>query len=300
VGTDTYQLITLEMVDPARGCDSHHSIDTVDNDNFMFQEQGVFATGYEPNILDQIRTNIISLRVDPKLKSIDKARLDDVVAIYYDNHYYLSYTEGGSGTNDTILVYDRQRLGWWEFKVSDSSGTLTGANCFSDFKDSNGETKLYFGSSTDGSIYYFDDAAKDDDGWTISSTWKSKRFEFDDYSQMKFFLQVLLYLGRTPGEITINVYVDERLAATKSISIGNTGLAGIGNGMIGTEPIGVGSGSLDLVDTGGGDFVKIPINKMGRNIQVEITDNSGTKGWELNALHFHFKPLNTAYQPNTK
>lgn len=300
VGTDTYQLITLEMVDPARGCDSHHSIDTVDNDNFMFQEQGVFATGYEPNILDQIRTNIISLRVDPKLKSIEKARLNDVVAIYYDNHYYLSYTEGGSGTNDTILVYDRQRLGWWEFKVSDSTGTLTGANCFADFKDSNGETKLYFGSSTDGSIYYFDDAVKDDDGWTISSTWKSKRFEFDDYSQMKFFLQVLLYLGRTPGEITINVYVDEKLAATKSISIGNTGLAGIGNGMIGTEPIGVGSGSLDLVDAGGGDFVKIPINKMGRNIQVEITDNSGTKGWELNALHFHFKPLNTAYQPNTK
>ena len=56
VGTDAYGLITNEMIDPARGCDSHHSIDTVDNDNFMFNEQGVFATGYEPNILDQIRT----------------------------------------------------------------------------------------------------------------------------------------------------------------------------------------------------------------------------------------------------
>jgi hypothetical protein len=302
VGTDTYQLITNEMVDPARGCDSHFSIDTVDNDNFMFNEYGVFATGYEPNILDQIRTNIVSLRIDSKLKQIEKSRLDDVVGIYYDNHYYLSYTSGGGGYNDTIMVYDRQRLGWWEFQVSNSAGTLTGANCFSEYKDSGGTTRLYFGSTTDGSIYYFDDTIKQDDGWTIITDWMSKKFEFDDYSQMKFFFETLIYFGKMSGNPTINIYVDGVLAKTATIQIGNTGSAGIGQGLVGVEAIGVGSGSLDLADNGGGDFVKLQVNKMGRNIQVEVTDEdlTGTKGWEVNALHFHFKPLSVAYQPGTK
>lgn len=301
VGTDTYQLITLEMVDPARGCDSHFSIDTVDNDNFMFNEQGIFATGYEPNILDQIRTNIVSLRIDNKLKAIQKDRLDDVVSIYFDNHYYLSYTSGGGTYNDTIMVYDRQRLGWWEFQVADSNGNLTGANCFSDYKDSDGQTRLYFGSATDGSIYYFDDTVKQDAGWSIITDWRSKKFEFEDYSQMKFFLDVILYFGKTPGTPTINVYVDNALAKTETITIGNQGFAGIGVGTLGTTTIGVEGGSLEVNDTGGGDFVRIPIGVSGRNIQIEITDEDlmGTKGWELNAMHFHYKPLSPLYQPDT-
>ena len=264
--------------------------------------KGAWAYVIKFNILDQIRTNIVSLRVDPKIKTIEKSRLDDVVALYYDNHYYLSYTSGGGGANDTILVYDRQRLGWWEFQVADSVGNLTGANCFSDYKDSNGQTRLYFGSATDGSIYYFDDTIKQDDGWSIITDWKSPKFSFKDYSQMKFFLEVLLYFGKQTGSPTINVYIDGTLAKTETIQIGNTGSAGIGNTEIGTYAIGVEGGSLDLADSGGGDFVKIPMNGMGRNIQIEITDEdlTGTKSWELNALHFHYKPLSVAYQPGTK
>jgi hypothetical protein len=302
MGTDDLKLITNEMIDPARGCDSHFSIDTVDNDNFMFNEQGIYATGYEPNILDQIRTNIVSLRIDPKLKAIQKSRLDDVVGIYYDNHYYLSYTSGGGTYNDTIMVYDRQRLGWWEFQVSDASGTLTGANCFSEYKDTNGQTRLYFGSATDGSIYYFDDTVKQDSGWTIITDWKSKCFEFGDYSQEKFFLEVLPYFGKMAGNPTINVYIDGQLVKSESVFIGNTGYAGIGIDSIGVSMIGVEGGSLDIADTGGGDFVKIAIGQKGRNIQVEISDEdlTGQKGWELNALTFHYNPQNPLFQPDTR
>jgi hypothetical protein len=302
VGTDALGAITQELVDPARGTDSHFSIDTVDNDNFMFNEMGVFATGYEPNILDQIRTNIVSLRIDSKLKQIEKSRLDDVVGLYFDNHYYLSYTSGGGGYNDTIMVYDRQRLGWWEFQVSDASGNLTGANCFSEYKNTSGQTNLYFGSATDGSIYYFDDTIKQDAGWSIITNFKGANMAFGDYSQEKFFLQALLYFGKTPGTPTINVYIDGTLAASKTIQIGTSGSAGEGIEKIGVGKIGVGGGSLDIVDSGGGDFVKIPLNKMGRNIQFEIEeeDLTGTKGWELNAIHVQFKPLNTAYQPGTR
>ena len=301
VGTDTYQLITTELIDPARGCDSHHSIDSVDNDNFMFQERGVFATGYEQNILDQIRTNIVSLRIDPDLKAIQKSRLANVEGIYYDNHYYMSYTSGGGTVNDVMKIYDRQRLGWWEFQIA-INGVFTGANCFAEFKDSTGQTKLYFGSPVDGSIYFFDPALKQDYGYAIVTNWRSKKFDFGNYAQMKFFLDCELYFGKTPGTPTINVYVDNALVAPKTINIGASGFAGEGIGMIGVEKIGVGDGSLDVSDTGGGDFVRIPLGVSGRNVQIEIIDEdlTGTKSWELNSLTFNYKPLSSLYQPGTK
>lgn len=301
VGTDAYGLITLEMIDPARGCDSHHSVDSVDNDNFMFQENGVLATGYEPNILDQIRTNVVSLRIDPDLKAIQKSRLEHVEGIYFDNHYYLSYTSGGGSVNDVIKVYDRQRLGWWDFQVA-IAGTFTGANCFAEYKNSDGETKLYFGSPVDGSVYYFDSTVKQDAGYAILTDFMTPKMSFGDYSQMKFFLEVLLYFGKTPGKPTINVYVDGQLVRTETIAIGSSGYSGMGISPIGLDKIGVGGGSLQVADSGGGDFVKIPLGVSGRNLQIEVTDEdlTGQQSWELNALHVHFKPLSNLYQPATK
>ena len=301
VGSDAGGAITQELIDPARGCDSHFSIDTVDNDNFMFNEAGVYATGYEPNILDQIRTNIVSLRIDQRLKQIQKSRLDDVVGLYFDNHYYLSYTSGGGTYNDTIMVYDRQRLGWWEFQVSDASGNLTGANCFSEFKDANGYTKLYFGSATDGSIYYFDDTIKQDAGWSIITEYNGPKMSIGDYSVEKFFLKVLLYFGKAPSNPTINIYVDGTLAGSTTVQVGGSGSAGIGAGKVGTYTVGVEGGSLSVTDTGGGEFVEIAIGATGRNIQFEIQeeDLTGTRGWELNAVYVHYKPLPPIYQPGT-
>ena len=300
VGTDTYQLITNELIDPARGCDSHHSIDSVDNDNFMFQEQGVLATGYEPNILDQIRTNIVSLRIDPDLKSIQKSRLENVEGIFFDTHYYMSYTSGGGSVNDVIKVYDRQRLGWWEFQIA-INGTFTGANCFSEFKNSSGEKKLYFGSGVDGSIYYFDEAVKQDAGYAVLTQYKTPKLSFGDYSQEKFFLDMLIYFGKTPGLVTVNVYIDSTLAATQTVQIGTTGTSGTGIEKTGVGKTGVGGGSLTPADSGGGDFVRIPLGITGRNIQVEITDEdtTGNRSWEVNAMHYHYKPLSPLYQPNT-
>jgi hypothetical protein len=283
-GTDTAATITLQLVDPARGCDSHHSIDTVENDNFMFNEKGVFATGYEPNILDQIRTNILSLRIDSKLKSIQKSRLQYVEGMYFDNHYYLSYTAGGGTVNDTMMVYDRQRLGWWEWDL--------GASCFCEYKDTNGATKLYFGSSTDGAIYYFDDTAKSDSGSAILTTWRSAKLSFKDVSQSKVFLNVLLYMGKTAGTLTYTVYVDGEMTVTDTVKVGNEGTAGIGIATMGMDIMGVGGGSLELADSGGGDFIQIPINAIGRNIQIELSDNTSNQSWELNSIIVQLKKIN--------
>lgn len=291
-GTDAYGIITTELVDASRGTDSHFSIDAVDNDTFMFNESGVYATGYEPNFQDQLRTNIISLRVDTKVKTIEKSKLDDVAGIYFDSHYYLSYASGGATANNTMLVYDRQRLGWWEWSI--------GARSFCEFKDTAGYSKLYLGSPTDGKVYFFDSSVKEDSGYTIVTSWKSPKYGFGNYAQEKFFLHCLLYVGKTQGEVTITIYIDGKTSKTKTVTIGSIGARGIGVGKIGTFKIGVEGGSITAGDNGGSDIIKIPINKMGRNIQIQVEDNTGNKTWELNSLEVAYKPLDSLYQPNTK
>lgn len=281
--TDAAGTITLALVDPARGAAAHHTIDSVDNDVFFFNDKGVYAFGYEPNMSEQIRTNIVSLRIDPNIKSIQKDRLEEAPAIYFDNHYYLAYTSGGGGSNDKIAVYDRQRLGWWKFNL--------GANCLTEYKDSSGYSYLYYGSATDGKVLYFDDTAKSDNAAAISTKWKTGKWSFKDYVQQKFFHFITLYFGRIRGKITVNVYIDGDLHKTESVVLGSGATGGIGTRRIGKSEIGIAAGSTS--DTA--EITKIALNKMGKNIQVEITDSENERSWELSAIEGIFTPINKNY-----
>ena len=282
--TDEAGTLSLELVDPGRGVQSHWTIDTVENDIFFFDDVGVFAFGYEPNILDQIRTNIVSLRVDPKIKAIQKSRLSEVAGFFYDNHYYLSYTSGGGGSNDKTLVYDRQRLSWWEFNI--------GANCYTEFKDSGGYSYLYFGSSTNGKVYYYDETAKNDDGEVIESFWKSPKYSFKDYVQQKYFHFVILYFGNSRNTLTVKLYVDGKLHKTESIRLGGTSTGGIGTQIIGQDQIGVSGGSGSEQTS---EKHAISINKIGSNFSLIISDEGDNKTWELNAIEGVISPLTKLY-----
>lgn len=291
VASDSVATLSIELVDPSRGSDSHWATDSVENDVYIFNETGSHSIGYEPNYLDQIRTKILSLRVDQYIKTIEKDVLDKVCAMYFNNFYHLSYQSGGASVNDSMLIYDRLRAGWWSYDL--------GASCFTEFKDANGYTKLYFGRPDIGKVYYFDEALKADLGVAFRTKWTSPKYSIDEFIQSKFLLKAILYMGMKPGEIDISVYVNGVLVRTKHAVIGTTGTAGEGGYPIGSEMIGVGTGSLDISDTGGSAIIELAINKMGRNVQIIIEDNTLAKGWELNSLEIAHVPLNKYYQPNT-
>ncbi len=284
VAADGSVTTTLELVDPSRGSVQHHTIDAVENDAFFFNDKGVYALGYEPNMSTQIRTNIVSLRVDPKVKAIQKSRLEETCAIFFDNHYYLAYTSGGGTANDKMLVYDRQRLGWWEFNI--------GANVFCEYKNTSGYSYLYFGSPTDGKVYYFEETAKSDNGSAISTTWKTGKWSFKDYVQQKFFHHVVLYFGRIRGTVTIKVYIDGTLHVSDTAVLGGSSTYGIGTQTLGTAVLGVEGGETG---TAAAELKKIALNKMGMNLQIEITDSQNNKSWELNAVEGIYTPINNMY-----
>jgi len=292
VGSDALGLLSSELVDPARGAETHWASDAVENDIFIFNEQGVHAMGYEPNYLDQIRTKIVSKRVDPNILNVQKTQLDSVTAMYSGGRYYMAYTAGGGTSNDSMLVYDRLRSSWWLYSLA--------AECMTEYQNTSGYTYLYYGSPTDGSIYYINDAVLSDNAWTIPTVWKSPKLSMDDYVQSKFFLKVEFYVGKKSGTIDIAAYVDGTLIKSKTIDIGNTGLAGEGVSPIGTSLIGVGGGGLEISDSGGSSVVELLVNKMGRNIQLEIQDNTSDKSWELNAVEVSYVPINQFFQPGVK
>jgi len=285
--------MSYALVDPSRGSDSHKATDAVENDIYFYSEYGVNSLGYEPNFLDQIRTKILSLRIDNELQTIEKDVLDDTCGMYFDNVYHFSYKTGGATANDTMMVYDRQRSGWWKFNL--------GASCFCEYKNSDGVSFLYFGSPTDGKIYYFSKGVKSDNTAVIATSWESPKYTFDEYTQSKFFLEAVFYMGMINGVINISIYVDGTLVNTKTVTLGSGGgHAGIGIGGIGIETIGVGGGSATVVDVGGSGVIKVAVNKMGRSIQVKISESSSDEGWELNGLEIAYVTINKLYQPNAE
>lgn len=291
VATDSVATMAYEMVDSAKGSDSHKATDAVENDIYMYNEYGVHSLGFEPNYLDQVRTKVLSLRVDDELQAIEKDVLADTCGMYFDNVYHFSYKSGGATANDKMLVYDRQRAGWWSYNL--------GASHFCEYKNSSGVSYLYYGSATDAKVYYFTSAAKSDNGSAISTVWLSPKYTLKDYTQSKFFLGVVFYVGNIPGEVTFSVFVDGVLINTKTVNLGPTDVGGIGTGMLGESMFGVEGGS-EASDVGGSGIVKLAVNKMGRNIQVKITESSTDKGWELNGLDVSYVKINKLYQPGTE
>lgn len=292
VAADIPGTMSLALVDASRGSDSHNSTDAVENDTFIFNEYGVHSIGYEPNYLDQIRTKIISLRVDKDIQGIDKSSLDDTCAMFFDNVYHFAYRSLGSATNDKMMCYDRQRSGWWLFDL--------GASCFCEYKNNLGVSYLYYGSPTDGKVYYFDKNKKSDSGSIINTVWLSPKYTLKDYTQSKFFLETVLYMGNIQGSPTISVYVDGKIKNTKTVTIGATGFEGLGIDPIGMEMIGVGGGSANVDDVGGSVIIKLSVNKMGRSIQLKIAESSSDKSWELNGIDISFVKINKLYQPNSR
>ena len=289
VGSDDVGTLAIEQVDSGRGADTHWATDSVENNVFFYNQTGLHSFGYEPNYLDQLRTKIISLRIEKRLKLLDKSALENVCGLYSNGKYYLSFRSSGTAHNNVVMVYDKYRTGFWEYTLN--------ANCFCEYKDDDGNERVYFGSSTDGSIYYFDDTAKNDDGVAFQTRWKSPKYSIADYTQSKFILKVLLYIGKKIGDFTVSAYVDDELVISKNVLVSNYLGSGIGVDQIGVGIIGVGSPVDTVYEQTGSDVVQLPINKMGRNIQLVIEDNNTNKSWELNNIDIALVKLNKYYQP---
>jgi len=101
------------------GTASIGSVIPVENDVFYW-DSGVRVLGNEPGVLSVLRTNELSQRIRPTVQGVTPSAVDRIVAVYYEGKILFSVPYDGT-SNDRVIVYDRERLGWipnWSIGVS--------------------------------------------------------------------------------------------------------------------------------------------------------------------------------------
>lgn len=89
------------------GCVSHRSIVETNNGTyFLTADQGVYLT-------EGSKMHEMSYNIRPTLLKINAAEREKAAAVYWNNHYYLSFPYETSNTNNRTADYDVVLKSWW-------------------------------------------------------------------------------------------------------------------------------------------------------------------------------------------
>ena len=142
------------------------SIGRIGNEFIFLSSQGEVYV-YDGNI----RIRKISNKIQGTIDELAFTRFSTAPADVFNDDYYLAVSSSGSGTNDTVLVYDTFHLAWTKFDGMD-------ANCFTVAKNADDEDMLVFGSY-DGYAYNYPEGTNDN-GTAISISYTTKQYRFED------------------------------------------------------------------------------------------------------------------------
>lgn len=269
----TYQLTfdstgepIVQMISGFVGCVSHRSVESVENDIFYLSQDGVRTFGYVANIPNVLRTNKLSVKLDPEIQNINTKYYSNCAAIYYDNKYILSFPRGESTVNDRIIVF-QLLYGCWTIW----NGIY--ANCFNEFVDSDNKTKLYYADENSGQVYEFL-TGYNDGGQAIQAYYFTKQFNLGSFSINKKFYFIDLQIRALTGILGIDVIVDgNTLAKQTALSSTFSRSDGLRVFMFREAMERQDAGSTaDLVATD--DVRRIKISKKARTIQLKIYNNN--------------------------
>lgn len=196
---------SVEQINPAIGCIAPRSIVQVENDVFFASEFGIYTIGNEAGFsFDVLRTNELSARVRSIYQTIDPAYADKISAVYAKvankNLVVFCYTESGNTYNSKAIVYDRERLGWYQW-------TNITANSFVSYKDSTGTNRVLYGCDNSG---YTKEilTGNDDFGSQINATFTLKSESFNGLNMYKRLKDLDLILRSPTGSITLTIIKD--------------------------------------------------------------------------------------------
>ena len=280
VSFDESGLPVVAVVSPSRGCECHWTIDNMKDDIiFLSNLPALMTQGAQENFFAQIRTNELSLFVNPELEQMNTSLIKDTVGIFVKHRYFFSYAGGGQEANNKILVYDTRYQSWWYWEGIH-------ANCFMEWEDNDGVNHFLFGSS-DGNVYEFD-LSTNDDGTAIHSEFDTKAFDFEEFDRIKYFPFVSFLFKNIIKNVKVRVIVDNSVIKTISIGTLNS-LAGFGASLIGAFTFG-----SDTVDESAGyTNVAVPkrvmLRKKGRTIKLRFESSQLNSAFSLLDTSFAYK-----------
>lgn len=177
--------------------------------------EGVFY--YDGANLHKLNSDKIEALID----DIDGSCLDEVSALFADEHYYLLYCDGSVAYNNSVLDYNFKVKAWGKFEGWNLSSMIVW-----DSGDDNGE--IYGGSSNSGYFYrLFHTYA--DDGTDITVTIETKHVDGDEVFRIKSWKDIYInaFSGDADADVTVQPILDVYgYAPTSTLVVATTNLWG--------------------------------------------------------------------------
>lgn len=221
---------TVTPITYATGCVSHKSIVNVENDIYFMSREGMRVLGNEPQFFAAIRTQVLSIRVQPVVDGIAKAYYSRCNAIYFDNKYILGHPTGSTSGITRCLVYDRRFQAytvWQSFNAMDMVKFINTSN----------EEDLYYLDNGGTQVYKRVAGTYADNGAAIEAWVISKAQDLGNPDITKFWVDIRLIFRRLNGQITLTVYSDDGITVGTT-TIGSGAARGLGMNMLGTHMLG--------------------------------------------------------------
>ena len=274
---------TVTPVTYATGCISHRSIVNVENDMSFMSREGHRVLGNEPQFFTAIRTQVLSVRIQPSIDAINKQYYSRCNGVYFDNKYILAYPVSSSAISKT-LTYDRRFQAY-------SLWTNFNARAMCKYIDSTNNEDLYFLDDGGTQVYKRVVGTYADNGAAIEAFVVSKAQDCNNPDITKFWVDLRLIFRRLSGQITFTVYQDDGIAVGTAV-IGSGSSRGMGIKRMGVYTLG-----KDGVTTSGTTtttFVDNPqsvgLNLDSRTIKFKIYNNTVNENFVLLGMIYAYYP----------
>ena len=279
---DTSGNPTVTPITYATGCISHKSIVNVENDIYFMSREGMRVLGNEPQFFAAIRTQVLSIRVQPNIDAISKAYYNLCNGVYFDNKYIMGYPTGTSSSISRTLVYDRRFQAftvWQSFNARDMVKYI----------DSDNSENLYFLDTGGTQVYKRVAGTYADNGSAIEAWVVSKAQDIGNPDITKFWVDIRLIFRRLTGQIELTVYSDDDIAVGTT-TIGSGALRGLGMNTLGSFKLGTDGESTVATST----FVDAPqsigLNLDSRGIKFKIYNNRVNENFVLLGMVYAYYP----------
>ena len=213
------------------GTQSPDTVMRVQNDIFFFgSDKKIRVLGYEPNILNMIRTTDISNRISDRLDAIDFSTPENIHAVFFEDKYILC-------DGSYAYPYDRRYLAFLDVWTNFNYSRLVVWDGIGN------ERRLYGLSNSDGKIYrVLKDNTYDDNGSAINAYIRTRNEDGGEFWRIKTWLWCEFRFKHVQGEVNIKSVKDGTMEIDTA-SVSSASPAGIGYSMVGEFMVGSGGGS---------------------------------------------------------
>lgn len=274
---------TVTPVTYATGCVSHKSVVNIENDISFMSREGHRVLGNEPQFFTAIRTQVLSIRIQPSMDAINKLYYSRCNGIYFDNKYILAYPVGSSAISKT-MTYDRRFQAY-------SLWTNFNAQAMVRYIDTSNNEDLYFLDDGGTQVYKRVTGTYNDNGAAIEAYVVSKAQDLGNPDITKFWVDLRLIFRRLSGQITFTVYQDDGVTVGTA-TIGTISSRGMGMNMLGTVILGVDGEAPST--TAASSFIDNPqsigLNLDSRTIKYKIYNNRVDENFVLLGTIYAYYP----------